>query len=266
LLSDAAVQVRADRGNGRSSFRAGPALGQWLAGALLAALAGESRPAAAQPQSETSDPGPGLTVSGSVVLASDYLSRGLSLTGHRPALQMSAVVTHGSGLYATAWISNARFGEARSEVDLGFGYARTVGDVTVALGYFHYLYPHDRYDGDSSELHASVSRDIGPIAVKAGGYYSANTPYAASALYPYVEARMCWETDPPLSLAAHLGYLDHRKGTAAPFQNYAHWSLTASTRLKRYDLSLGYSDTSVRHGAAPRLGRATVLFTIGRGF
>jgi uncharacterized protein (TIGR02001 family) len=141
-----------------------------------------------------------------------------------------------------------------------------VRGVTLDVGYLHYLYPGDDYDGDSSEVYGIVSREAGPAVLKAGVYYSSNTPYAASSYYPFAEVRLRLPTRRPLTITGYVGRLDYRDGQAGPFQNYTHWSVSAATWLRGYDLTVGYFDTDIRHGAAPRLGRATAVATIGRSF
>ncbi|MGY6411876.1 MAG: TorF family putative porin [Alkalilacustris sp.] len=74
-------------------------------------------------------------------VTSDYISRGLSQTGGRPAVQPFVEVGVG-GFYAGVWASNVRFPDSRDrvEVDVYAGFAGVAGPVSYDIGYARYIY------------------------------------------------------------------------------------------------------------------------------
>ncbi len=82
-----------------------------------------------------------VAVSFGATLTSDYISRGLSQTGGRPAVQPFVEVGLG-GFYAGVWASNVRFpgSDDRVEVDLYAGFADSVGALSFDIGYARYFY------------------------------------------------------------------------------------------------------------------------------
>ena len=87
------------------------------------------------------------TVSSSVTLASQYVSRGVRQSWGRPALQAGIDVVHPSGWSAGTWASTIsdRFIEHGSvEWDLYGGYTGTLKAVGYSLTLVHYRYPGAR--------------------------------------------------------------------------------------------------------------------------
>ena len=83
-----------------------------------------------------------VAVSFGATLTTDYISRGLSETGGRPAIQPFVEVGVG-GFYAGVWASNVRFGDGsgdRVEVDLYAGFAGSAGALSYDIGYARYFY------------------------------------------------------------------------------------------------------------------------------
>lgn len=122
---------------------------------------------------------------GSVAFTTDYRFRGISQTKGDPALQAGATYTSPWGLYATAWASNIKdFGttglDTNLEVDLGVGYANSVGAFTYDIGWVYYLYPgaNDNDTGfaelDYQEIYGKFGYDFGIASVLASVYGSPN--------------------------------------------------------------------------------------------
>jgi len=110
-------------------------------------------------------PGARLTVTGSAVVASDYLFRGISQTRNNWAFQGTFDVAHSSGFYIGAFISNAKFlsdpaNNTRQEIDALAGYRFTLADITFDIGYVGYLYPGQTKPSDGfsqlNEYHEAV--------------------------------------------------------------------------------------------------------------
>ena len=113
-----------------------------------------SAPAFAQEAAEEAA-GP-VTLTGGVVLASDYRFRGVSLSGKDFAVQPYLTVKHESGLYVGAWGSNLSENDGDDvEVDLYAGFSGGEA-VTYDIGATYYLYP-----GVSSFNYVEVTGKLG---------------------------------------------------------------------------------------------------------
>ncbi|MCK7509611.1 MAG: TorF family putative porin [Desulfobacterales bacterium] len=83
-------------------------------------------------------------LSATVAAVSDYVSRGVSFSDSRGALQVSADYSFAGGIYLGAWTSNYDFGtEAEREVDgyLGFihNFANGIG-LDIGAAHYHFLH------------------------------------------------------------------------------------------------------------------------------
>lgn len=126
-----------------------------LASAALPALAADAPPAA--------EPAPSYTLTTNVGLFSQYVFRGISYTQKKPAIQGGADFAHQSGLYLGIWgsqISGKAIQNATGEIDLYGGYATTVGDFGLDVGFLQFLFPGGQYTGlgeNYQTLEASVA-------------------------------------------------------------------------------------------------------------
>lgn len=129
--------------------------------ALAAGLAmATSAPALAQ----------GLSFSGGVTITSDYMSRGVTNSRNRPALQFYGEV-EASGFYAGLWGSTVDFGlddPDDLEIDLYAGYRFSVGAASFDIGYARYFY--DSSGNCCGELYGLASYETGPLNLFAGVY------------------------------------------------------------------------------------------------
>ena len=82
------------------------------------------------------------TLTGNVMLTSDYAFRGISQTNEKAAIQGGFDYSHGpTGLYVGTWASSVGFGETGLENDIYAGWAKTWGDFGINIGAIHYDYP-----------------------------------------------------------------------------------------------------------------------------
>jgi uncharacterized protein (TIGR02001 family) len=100
-----------------------------------------------------------LGFSGGLTITSNYMSRGLTQSDNRPALQFWGEVET-AGFYAGLWASTVRLAPDRVEVDLSAGYRFSVGTASFDLGYTRYLY--DSSGDCCGEVHARVAVDAQP--------------------------------------------------------------------------------------------------------
>ena len=130
--------------------------GVFIIGALALGLA---TPAVAQD----------VTLSWGATVTSNYMSRGVSQTGNRAALQPWAEVEM-NGFYGGIWASNVRIDDDRLEVDLYAGYHFAVNGTSFDLGYARYLY--DRSGDCCGELYGLVDIEAGSGGAFGGVYLS----------------------------------------------------------------------------------------------
>jgi uncharacterized protein (TIGR02001 family) len=127
------------------------------------AFAADAAPAAA--------PAPTYTFTGNVMLASEYIFRGLTQTNGKPAIQGGFDYSHASGLYAgvwgsnISWLSDAANGgiSAPIELDVYGGYKNTFGggDWNYDVGVLQYVYPETHNTAtwvspDTTEVYAAI--------------------------------------------------------------------------------------------------------------
>lgn len=123
-----------------------------------AALALLSAPAFAQ----------SLSFSGGLTLTSNYMSRGVTQSDDRPALQ-GYVELDANGFYAGLFASTVRLAPDNLEVDLYAGYRWSVNNASFDVGYARYWYDDS---GDCcGEIYALFELDASPASFFGGLYY-----------------------------------------------------------------------------------------------
>lgn len=240
-----------------------------VAATLLAASGFAAAPAYAE--EETAPPSE-FTVTGNVVLATDYRFRGLSLSGGDPAIQGTINVNHASGFYVGVWGSNLEqdlfdiYGNM--ELDVYGGWTGEVASgLTADVGLLYYVYPAGSFgDGNVFEPYASLTAAIGPATAKFGVAYAwnQNSLGGTDNLYLYTDLG-AGIPDTPISLSAHLGYTDGAlspnlltlKSTDAGFD----WSLGASFNITK-SLSLGATYVGVEGNSIGSFSNDTVVGTL----
>ncbi len=185
-----------------------------------------------------------------LTLASDYRSRGISQTLNDPAVQAGATLTHSTGLYVGAWISNVDFGgglKTRQELDYYAGWFWEATDaVNLDLGYLRYTYPKDS-EFNQSEVYGIFS----VYGVKLGAYYSDDAPGIDSkqnSLYSYVgyETQLPYDTGLKLRYG-NMDFKDPRLFTSSGHgeESYREWEVKLTHELAGVLLGLSYIDTDL---------------------
>ncbi|MFA7267853.1 MAG: TorF family putative porin [Sterolibacterium sp.] len=126
-----------------------------LAGACLlpmTSIAETAEPAATAPAAAPANP-----FTGNVMLASEYLYRGIAQTRGKPAIQGGFDYAHPSGFYVGAWGSNISWisdgnpaASASLELDIYGGYKGSLGDLGYDVGVLTYNYPGNYPDAYTS--------------------------------------------------------------------------------------------------------------------
>ena len=243
-------------------------------GVAIAADAPAEAPAAAKPE-EAKGP---YTLTGNFGVFSQYIFRGLTQTGRKPAAQGGFDLVHESGFYAGTWMSNVSwlkenastpaavggtYGEGGSlEMDFYGGYKWSLpNDFSLDVGTLYYYYPGSVNNvsatvpantpkGDNWEIYIAPSWKF--ITFKISDAISKDVfgnKDAKGTLYYDLSANYAIP-DTPVTLIAHWGYQKY-KGTGAN-------NATAGGRLLSNDTLFSYKD--VKLGASYALPKD---FTIG---
>ena len=189
-----------------------------------------------------------LTLSGTVTAANDYIFRGISLTGRRPAFQGSIEADHPSGLYAGVFTSNDHFGSATIEVDPTGGYRFELHGVKFDLGATGYIYPGANgqpYGYNYAELGALVSYEIGIATLRQNNYYAPSNQFGSGAAY-YSEAGVDLGLPRDLTLSGRLGYQVYLNHGRTGLPDYLNWSIALYHDLPLHlQASVGYFQTNI---------------------
>ena len=194
------------------------------------------------------------STSGSVAVTSDYLFRGVSQTGRKPALQGGVTWTADSGAYAGAWgssigwLSDADPGvSSQVELDGFLGYSGAFGDSGVGydIGANYYWYPGDYPAGFNSpntlELYAGVTWKI--LGAK---YYHSTTDLfgvPGSKGSGDLDVTANWEFTPGWTLDAGVGRQWVKRNRDL---DYGYWKLGETRSFgSGFSVAASYNDTDL---------------------
>lgn len=222
------------------------------------------------------------TVTANVGFFSNYLYRGISQTGAKPAIQGGIDYAHASGFYVGAWgsniswLSDAAVATAASlELDTYAGYKSGFAtDFTYDVGFLRYSYPGiyaaGATTGNTNEIYGAVgwkwitakySRSLGQTF---GVADAKGTSYIdLSASYPVA--------DTGVSVSAHYGKQTYT-GATATAATYSDYKLGATKDFSGYVLGLVYSKTNANSGGfytnpqGKDLGKATAVLSVTHSF
>ena len=189
-----------------------------------------------------------LSLDGSLAVTSDYRFRGISQSNNDVALQGSINLNHVSGLHAGVWGSSIDFNkveveDATLELDYTAGYAFSVSDVAVDVGYIYYTYPNDgsNDNNDYGEIYAAADWKGANVGVN-----WTDDGYAKSGKATYVFAGYSYDFG-PVTVGAQVGetFLD-----TATFANgddkYFNFEVSATvTLLEKLDVEVAYVGTDL---------------------
>lgn len=231
------------------------------------------------------------TLTGNIGLFSDYLYRGISQTGQKPAIQGGFDYAHSSGLYAGVWGSNISWlsdagvaTTASLELDTYFGFKSSFAtDLNYDVGFLRYNYPGTYAAGatkaDTDEIYGligykwitakysySLGDTFGMPNAKGTSYFDLGASYSVP--------------DTGITLGAHVGRQTYKGTTADAFAaagataTYTDYKLSVSKDFSGYVLGLAYSSTNAKTGAGQfytslqgkDLGRGTAVLSLTRSF
>ncbi len=189
----------------------------------------------------------GISISGNVALASNYIWRGQTQTNNEPALSGGFDLAHDSGFYLGVWGSNVDFGaDDNMELDYYGGFSGESGPVGYDLGYIAYKYPGG--SGDFEEWYLGLSTTVGPVEL--GAAFSQGVDEATD----NVELSASTDLD-GIALSLALGDYD----------GAGEYSLVSlSKEMGGLDFSVAWSDYDADAGSAS--DQDEVTFTIAKSF
>jgi uncharacterized protein (TIGR02001 family) len=232
-------------------------------------------------------PTPEHTFTSNVGLVSDYLYRGISQSGAKPAIQGGFDYAHSSGLYAGVWGSSISWlgdaGVATTaglELDTYAGYKGAMSDVSYDVGFLRYNYPGTYVAGavkaDTNEIYGALTYSIvtakysyalgdtfGVPDAKGTGYLDLSASYALA--------------DTGVTLGAHYGKQSfsgssakYMAAIAAGTPTYTDYKLSVTKDFSGYVAGLAYSNTNASaFYTSPqnkKLGKGTAVLSLTRSF
>jgi uncharacterized protein (TIGR02001 family) len=239
-------------------------------------------------------PAPTPAVTANVGLVTNYLYRGISQTGAKPAIQGGFDYAHASGFYAGVWGSNISWisdenlaTNASLELDTYLGFKNSFAtDFSYDVGFLRYNYPGQYANpmpvgsakADTNEIYgligwkwltAKYSRSLGDTfgIANAGGT-------------SYIDLSGSYTIDGPgITLGAHYGKQTY-KGSAADTlkangtdPTYSDYKLSVSKDFSGYVYGLAYSSTNAKKGAGQfynvlgkDLGKNTLVLSVLHSF
>lgn len=263
---------------------------------ILAALAA---PCVAMAEDAAPAAAPTPAVTSNVALVSNYLYRGISQTGGKPAIQGGFDYAHTSGFYAGVWGSSISWisdmgmaNNAGVELDTYFGFKNSFAtDFSYDVGFLRYNYPATypavmaKVIGTTPFAKADTNEIYGLIGYKwLTAKYSSSLgdtfgmPGASGTSYIDLSANYPIE-DTGITLGAHYGKQTYKGATADALARagttptYSDYKLSVAKDFSGYVLGLAYSSTNASKGVGQYynvlnkdLGKATAVLSLTRSF
>lgn len=191
-------------------------------------------------QASATELGAGFSWSGNVTVTSDYLLRGFSETGGRPAIQGGFDLAHESGFYLGNWNSSVNYGpdESYLEMDAYAGYGFTaVQGLDLDVGIIRYAYPALE-DADFNEYYVGGATSLGALDTDLYVYFTDD--YLASDEDGVVaDLNMAYNLPADMFVSGQLGFVDSEIFADG---SYMYWGLGAGVSYAGLDFSVNYMD------------------------
>jgi len=237
------------------------------------------------------------TVTSNVSLVSDYLYRGISQTGQKPAIQGGFDYAHSRGFYAGVWGSSISWisdtytatagasgaNNAGVELDTYLGFKSSFAtDFTYDVGYLRYNYPGTYAPGATKADTDEIYGLVGYKWITAKYSYSLGDTFGVADARgtDYIDLSATYPLgDTGITLGAHVGKQKYKGSSAAyvaaggPSASYTDYKLRVTKDFSGYVLVLAYSNTNANGGAGQfynvlgkDLGRDTLVLSLSRSF
>ena len=184
---------------------------------------------------------------------SDYIFRGLSLSGEKPVVQGGVDIGWGS-LYAGVWATDLGEYASGGEIDIYAGYKPTWQNITFDFGVVQYTYTDNNDANMYTELKAGASTELAKSltggvtlwhqfdngdAIPAGTAVEGTLAYALPAVGP---------VSPTVS--ALLGHQQFE----SVYDDYWYWNAGVTLGIEKLAIDLRYWDTDVDENAPDKAG------------
>lgn len=232
-------------------------------------------------------------VTANVGFVTNYLYRGISQTGTKPAIQGGFDYAHASGLYAGVWGSNISWisdggfaANASLELDTYFGFKNSFAtDFSYDVGFLRYNYPGQYAPLSAPWAKADTNEIYGLIGWKwltAKYSYSLGDTFGVSDAKgtSYIDLSASYPVaDTGVTLGAHYGKQKY-KGSSADMlvaggadPSYSDYKLSVTKDFSGYVVGLAYSSTNANKGAGQYyyvanndLGKGTAVLSLTHSF
>lgn len=230
-------------------------------------------PAAETPAAEAAEQdtaaGP-WDLSGSVTLATEYMTRGFSDSDSHPALQGNVVLSHESGWAAEIWASNVDYNdswEAKVELDLYLTYSFGMGPGDMTLGAGYYLFPgaKESLDYEHYEFFATyestLPNDIATLGAEI--WYSPDFFLdSGNAVYVAATADVPVPAVDGLSVVGHIGHQSIEDNVCFGIPDYTDYSAGLGYTFDPFYVDVRYYATDVSKARCDNLCGPTVMGSI----
>lgn len=227
-------------------------------------------------------PTPPYTLTGNVMLASDYTFRGVSQTNRKPAIQGGFDFAHSSGVYLGTWLSNvswlsdleaAGVGPVSNSLEWDFygGYKGSfAGDFSYDVGLLQYYYPgnypNNFVSPDTLEVYGALGWKT--LTLKYSHAVSNLFGYTDSKNSYYVDLTGTYELPAGFNLVGHVGYQKIKNNNDF---SYTDWKVGVTKELAGLTFGLAYVDTDAdknlyTNAYGRKIADATAVLTIGKTF
>lgn len=178
-----------------------------------------------------------------IAITSDYISRGITNSDSKPAIQAYLEPSYGP-IYAGVWTSNVDYGEGfeGAEIDTSFGFRAEIGATSVDIGYVHYFYAPEDTSPDYGEFFAKASVELPAGATAIGQIYFAPDYNQSGTTSTFVAGGIEVPVVENFNVYGGAGY-QFFEDSSVPEQ-FA-WMLGASYSWKMLTFDLRYWDTNL---------------------
>lgn len=178
-----------------------------------------------------------------IALTSDYVFRGVSQTDEKPAFQIGADLSFGSGFYVGAWASNVDFGTDGpwAEVDTYIGWNHDLSEdwnLDLAINRYNYIGAKASFgDPDYNEFLAVLSY----AETYNFNFGYTNDVYGLDESGFYYGVDGSWEVGNGFSLGAGVALSTFDSATG--YEDYMDWTVSLSRDFGPVNAALGYHGT-----------------------
>jgi uncharacterized protein (TIGR02001 family) len=191
-------------------------------------------------------------ITANVALTSDYVFRGVSLSGNDPAIQGGADY-ESDFWYAGIWASSLSEG---TEIDLYAGITPTTGPIEWDFGLITYFYPgadDDDAEFDYAEIKGTLTWSATEQLEIGGGVWYTPENYGDTGDATYLEVNAAYALNDQLSFSGAFGNQtvedpDGPFGLAGE-DDYNTWNLGGTFALHGFEVDLRYHDTDIDEGS-----------------